>query len=164
MRSTQLNIGNSIFWSQSYSVYKNFISLFSHWFSTSESLLEWLWISIALFLGITCCNWQHIFSQALDKGSLLKQKCIFTMYSTFGLSCKITRLKKCKLEPAPTNLMTVIRIDSLVAQESQDRASNDLQHKVIVLCQANTFILRIWDTVLWTWQEMTISNQNKSIM
>lgn len=70
------------------------------------------------------------------------------MCSSFTLSCKITRLKKHSLQPAPTNLMTLIRIDSLVAQESQDRASNDLQHKVIVLHQANPFILRIWDIIL----------------
>lgn len=86
------------------------------------------------------------------------------MFSTFGLPCKITSLKKHNLEPEPTNLMTLIRIDSLVAQESQDRASNDLQHKVIVLCQANTFLWRIWDMVLLKWQEMVISNQNKSTM
>lgn len=113
---------------------KNFISLLSHWFRVSESLLERLQILIALFSGITRCNWQHAFSQALDKGSLLKQKCIFAMCSTFGLSCKIISLKKHNLEPAPTNLMTVIRTDSLVARESQDRSSNDLQHEVIVLC------------------------------
>lgn len=73
------------------------------------------------------------------------------MFSTFALSCKITSLKKHNLEPEPTNLMTLIRIESLVAQESQDRASNQRQQKVIVLRQANTFILRIWDIALLKW-------------
>lgn len=58
-----------------------------------------------------------------NKRSLLKEKSILTMCSTSGLPCKITGSKNLNLEPAPANLMAVIKTDSLVAQESQGRAS-----------------------------------------
>lgn len=54
-----------------------------------------------------------------DKRSPLKEKHIFIICSTSGLSCKIASSKNQNLELAPTNLMTVIKTDTRVAQESQ---------------------------------------------